>query len=258
MILGGPADIAAIAIQTNPAGQPIKVDGDRITTPTVYSWNYDSTHWITGLEDRVLNGSLWRFEGVTPDIDVTYDDRLPGAIKEPNRKLRIAPFIDGWGRPTSKPVVPSYTIEFTQVALPSPSTTNLLAPQDAYGYLAGSPIWPIPKANGKVAGGVTRASFLVTSEPSGLGVTVDRLTVATPRSYDWSIGSNHSLTVPVGMMVRVRTTYQIEDSNGIYFANGKWFTDPGDYMLIVTLPPVHSRVISLTYTAKFERMTAQQ
>lgn len=47
----------------------------------------------------------------------------------------------------------------------------------------------------------------VTSNPPGLQVIVDSVTVTTPRTYNWSIGSIHTLGIPSGSQTLNGTTY---------------------------------------------------
>lgn len=255
LILGFPGYRASITIQSDPAGQSVNVDGDQITTPRTFSWTYNSLHKITGLESRVSNGSLLRFQRVIPEIKVSTVDRYSGR-EVLNGELKVAPTIDRWGRPTCKPLVPLYTVEFAKFALPGVSDAG--GTQNSFGNLARNSIRRAPSGISHGPGGLTRATFLVTSDPAGLSVTVDRNRITTPRSYEWSTGSTHTLNVPSGIRVWVQATYRIESSTETFYANGSWINSPGEHIISVEVPPVRSNLVSLTYTARFQRVAANR
>jgi serine/threonine protein kinase len=113
-------------------------------------------------------------------------------------------------------------------------------------------------ADGKSPARLPFAKFLFTSDPGGLSLTVDRSRIATPRSFQWLIGSIHTLNVPSGTKVWIQATYTIETSTQTFYADGIWITNPGENTIFVRAPPFHSNLVSLTYTAKFQKVAANR
>jgi len=79
----------------------------------------------------------------------------------------------------------------------------------------------------------------VTSNPPGLQVMVDGVTITTPQTFDYELGSKHTLDVPAGSQTLGPTTH-------IY---GRWNDDPAGAHTITIAPGNGSRIAPATSPA---------
>jgi serine/threonine protein kinase len=279
-----------ITIKSDPQGQSIAVDGKQVQTPATFWWKINSHHALGGLSDRQINGVPFRFGIVTgkyPTIFMgSWEDRVVCNLSNTHSGDCGISVVQG--ADANSPRIPSYTVRFFRADSPSvaggekkgtqaavgakppgltpdrrtaDSRAGLAAPGRATSNLEtlgnGNPVGGSSGVADGVAG-VPRATFLVTSEPTGLSVAVDRIRIATPKSYQWSTGSTHTLNVPIGIRVWVQATYRIESSKDTFYADGSWITSPGEHIISVKVPPTHPDLVSLTYTARFQRISANR
>ena len=120
LLLGLPGYKASITITSNPTGQSILVDGQLISTPRTFLWAYDSVHTIAKLDKRLIKGNVYQFIEITPNVDIGEQHRngleSVGGWLRMERTVGISAAIDGWGRPANRPMVPTFTVVFSQVS----------------------------------------------------------------------------------------------------------------------------------------------
>ncbi len=97
----------------------------------------------------------------------------------------------------------------------------------------------------------------VTSNPPGLQVMVDGLTVTTPQVFSWTLNSVHSLGIPTGVQSQAGNIVNSNTPTTFYYTYGRWNDSAVASHSITVLPgngdlatPATSPAIT-TYTANF-------
>ena len=95
--------------------------------------------------------------------------------------------------------------------------------------------------------GAAPTSVTVTSNPPGLQVTVDGVTVTTPQTFPWALNSTHNLDIPSGSQTLSGITYTYGRWNDAAAASHSITVTPGNNM--VTQPATSPAVT--VYSANF-------
>ncbi len=221
LLFGLPGYQAEITIASTPVGQSLLVDGQSILTPKTFLWKYNSVHSIANLTNRRIEGNLYRFQEIAPNTGVGEMDHN-GSIAtfgygaRVERTITVSAATDDWGRPANRPVVPSYTVIFSD-AVPS-----MLERQGLQ-------------------------TVVVTSVPIGLSVAVDNDRILTPKLYVWLPNSTHTLSASPNLQVVSESTSRVP----IYYLDGRWDNKKNTMTVQVPGKPSTDRV---TYVAKFKRV----
>ena len=100
-------------------------------------------------------------------------------------------------------------------------------------------------------------AITVTSNPPGLQVIVDGVTVTTPRVYNWTMNSTHTLAIPTGVQSLPGFIDNGPQPTTFYYTYGRWNDSTVASHSITVLPgngaptaPVTSPVVT-TYSANF-------
>ena len=70
--------------------------------------------------------------------------------------------------------------------------------------------------------GAAPTSVTVTSNPVGLQVLVDSVAYTTPHTFNWSLGSTHTLSVPSGVQTLTGDIENSSQSTTFYYTYGRW------------------------------------
>jgi hypothetical protein len=100
-------------------------------------------------------------------------------------------------------------------------------------------------------------SVTVTSNPAGLQVIVDGVTVTTPQVYSWPANSTHTLDIPSGVQSQAGEIVNSTTPTTFYYTYGRWNDATASSHSITVLPgngeeatPATSPAVT-TYTANF-------
>jgi len=97
----------------------------------------------------------------------------------------------------------------------------------------------------------------VTSNPPGLQVIVDSVTVTTPQVFNWALNSTHTLNIPAGVQTQSGNIVNSNTPTTFYYTYGRWNDSTAASHTITVLPgngqpatPTTSPAVT-TYTANF-------
>ncbi len=108
--------------------------------------------------------------------------------------------------------------------------------------------------------GQAPTNVTITSNPVGLQVIVDGQTVTTPQSYDWTLNSIHSLSVPDGVQTLTGDIENSSVSTTFYYTYGRWNDSLVESHTITVSPGDGSAVFPsgspriATYSANFVQL----
>jgi len=176
-----------IAILADPPNIPLIIDGASIRAPAKFSWNLSSRHTID-------TASGWprgsHFTDPRVIIFATGDaSRKQQSVPSPSgigQAILIRPAINQWGQLETVPEISSYTVK-SLVASSSESRFT---------------------------------SAIVTSDPMGLVVSVDGLSVRTPHVCYWLVGSTHTLTALSGLQFAPHPLPGLGPNTRVYYNLG--------------------------------------
>jgi hypothetical protein len=96
--------------------------------------------------------------------------------------------------------------------------------------------------------GAPPSTVTVTSNPAGLSVIVDGVTVTTPRTYAWPLYSSHTLDVPAG--IQMLPGYVLDSDPPVaatyYYIYGRWNDSPTQAHTITVKPGAGSALFPTT------------
>ncbi|MGO9125626.1 MAG: choice-of-anchor D domain-containing protein [Terriglobales bacterium] len=105
--------------------------------------------------------------------------------------------------------------------------------------------------------GAPPTQITVTSNPPGLQVMVDGVTVTTPQVYTWTLNSTHTLNVPSNVQTLTGFIQNSTTTATFYYSYGRWNDSPTQSHTITVTPgngdvpfPASSPQVA-TYTANF-------
>ncbi|MGA8108595.1 MAG: hypothetical protein WB974_04130, partial [Acidobacteriaceae bacterium] len=108
--------------------------------------------------------------------------------------------------------------------------------------------------------GAAPTEVTVTSNPVGLQVIVDGVTVTTPQVYNWGLYSQHTLNVPSGVQTLTGDIENSSTSATFYYTYGRWNDSTAQSHTITVLPgngspafPSTSPQVA-TYSANFAQL----
>jgi uncharacterized protein (TIGR03437 family) len=226
-----PADIAAVkkmygwpvdkvTISTNPFGLRMLVDGENVTSPASFAWEVGSKHTVFVDETYDRDGYHYVFAGwndggekahaitVAPDMPVYTANFIRHGL------LSIAGGANG--TVTVEPASQDgYYPEGTVIEIRA-------TPRDGYQFrewsgvvftshgLSQNPVRITMRAPSLryFANFTTAPITTVTSEPAGLRVLVDGITITTPRNYLWAPESKHEVNVEATTQAGGLDTYR--------------------------------------------------
>jgi hypothetical protein len=199
----------AITVNSAPAGLTVSVDGSNVTTPAVFSWQPGTTHSVAAANQdsagkRYLFSS-WSNGGgasqtiTTPASAATYTasftQQLPTTVTLTTTPAGLAVSVDGaaittpasfsWFPGTAHTLAAANQISagssysFSSWSNGGAATQTITTPAAATAYSATFALQPL--------------TYTVSSNPTGLQVTVDGVTLTAPASFSWLPGTTHTL-----------------------------------------------------------------
>jgi Astacin (Peptidase family M12A) len=84
--------------------------------------------------------------------------------------------------------------------------------------------------------GIAPKSVTVTSNPVGLKVIVDGVTVTTPKAFAWTVNSTHTLDIPSGVQTQKGNIANSTTSTTFYYTYGRWNDSTASSHSITVLP----------------------
>jgi len=97
----------------------------------------------------------------------------------------------------------------------------------------------------------------VTSNPAGLQVIVDSVTVTTPQVFNWALNSTHTLNIPAGVQTQSGNIVNSNTPTTFYYTFGRWNDSNAASHSVTVLPgngqpatPTTSPAVT-TYSANF-------
>ena len=231
--------ISSTTVTTVPTGLQIAVDGGTYTSPKTFQWDPGTTHTIAALSPQDNTGTRRSF--------VNWSD---GGAQ--THTITVSPAV------TSYAAV--YKTQFLLTTATSPTVGGTISPASGY-FDSGSEVTLSASANSGYAfagfsGDLTATSspqslamngpktltanfialtpITVNTTPTGLLITVDGTSYASPHSFQWLPGSQHTLAVS-----------SPQDSDGVRRTFSDW-SDGGSTSHSITVP-----ASATTYTAAF-------
>lgn len=194
---GGPLTIP-ITVTTNPVGLTVVIDGNALPSPQTFQWAIGSTHSIStpspqGSGTRYVIGN-WSDGGALSHIVTALTSTTILATFAPQYLLtasanggtvtRSPASSDGYynpGTPVSLTATPNSGQQFSSwsgdaAGTSNPVTVNMSAPRNVTANFTGS-----------------AQSFTVTTNPPGIPITVDGNTLTAPQTFQWAVGSVHTI-----------------------------------------------------------------
>jgi hypothetical protein len=199
----------AITVTSAPAGLTVTVDGSNVTTPAVFSWQPGTAHSVAAATQdsagkRYLFNS-WSNGGgasqtlTTPASAATYTanftQQLPTTVTFTSTPAGLVVSVDGaaittpasfsWFPGTAHSIAAASQISggssysFSSWSNGGAATQTIVTPAVATVYSATFALQPF--------------TYTVNSNPTGLQVTVDGVTVTAPKNFSWLPGTVHTL-----------------------------------------------------------------
>lgn len=240
----GTASATGYTITSNPVGLQINVDGQPYTTPQTFNWPPISNHFVGTAQVQGSNGTRYTFSSwsdggslahtiTTPEnpstftVNYTTEHQLTVATNGSGTVGTIPVSGDGYytqGASVQLTANPSSGVQLTSwggalSGSNNPATVVMDGPKSVTANFGTGPI---------------ATSYTVTSSPVGLTVTVDGQTYVTPKIFEWTPSSTHTISaVPTQGSESVRQSF-------VSWSNG------GTPTQTITAP-----VVSTTYTANY-------
>lgn len=202
-----------ITITTNPPGLEIIVDGVRYTAPHQAQWNPGSTHTIGAVTPQGSSGTRYVFrswsDGGAPEHSVTAPANATTFVANftVQHQLTTTVIPPGAGWITTSPASPDgFYDEGTFVQLSAQAAGGFQFASWSGGFTGTSPTVQVGlsgptyvnanfTANTKGTPGGVLQSVTVTTSPAGLQILVDGVAYSSPRSFQWAVGSTHTIGV---------------------------------------------------------------
>ena len=194
-----------VTIQSNPPGRSVIVDGTTYTAPhTFNNWNYGQAHTLNTTTPQAFSASVqyafktWSDSGtmshsVSPVSDTTFTANFL-----PQFLLTTAAGTGGTVNPASAfydsasqvnlTAVPSYGYQFT--AWTGTGTGSYTGSANPAQVTMTGPL------KDSASFGRFTAHVTVRTTPPGLFMTVDDTVYTSPRTFSWTTGSSHKVTLP--------------------------------------------------------------
>ncbi|MBZ5724795.1 MAG: hypothetical protein LAP87_07335, partial [Acidobacteriia bacterium] len=235
--------LAGITVATNPPGLSVTVDGATFITPQTFNWTVGSTHTIAAVSPQGTGGTRQTFTSWSDAGALSHVVTAPAAATT---------------------FTASFTTQFLLTAAASPAaggsvTASPVSPDGFYAAGAIVQLTAAPSANfqfanwsGDLAGAANpqtvtmsaphtvTASFsalagiTVATNPPGLNITVDGATFVAPRTFNWTVGSTHTIAA-----------VSPQGTGGTRQTFASW-SDAGALSHVVTAPAA-----ATTFTASF-------
>ena len=84
--------------------------------------------------------------------------------------------------------------------------------------------------------GFAPTEVTITTNPSGLQVIVDGVTVTTPQTYSWPLFSTHTLNVATGGQSQAGVIFGTTTATTFYYTYGRWNDNGAQSHTITVLP----------------------
>jgi len=203
-VSGVATDPGSTTVATNPPGLQIIVDGATYTSPQTFTWPVGSAHTLAAPSPlSESNGTRYVFSSWSDGGAQTHSISAPSSSA-----TYTAGFATQYSLTTAANPVSGGTV--------SPAGTNWYNSGESVSLsTTGSSGYAFSGWSGNLSGSTTPATvvmneaktvtanfssltfaYTITTSPSGLEVIVDGATYTAPRTFNWTVGSSHSLSAP--------------------------------------------------------------
>ena len=242
--------LVSVTVATNPASLQVTVDGTTYTAPRTFQWAIGSNHTIATTSPQGSGSTRYVFDNWSDGGAISHTVTTPALAAT---------------------VTASFTTQYQLTTGVSPAGAGTVSPASGSFYNAGSSVQLTASPNsgqqfsgwsGDVTGtanptsvamngprsvvaNFTAASQGVTvnTSPSGLQIVVDGTTYTAPRTFQWTVGSNHTIAT---------TSPQGSGSTRYVFAN---WSDGGAISHTVTTP-ASATTVTASFTTQYQLTTA--